>query len=106
MFNSFSQKTVSLTDITRIKHTINTLNRNADLLQHKLNQQKQLDLNDEIIKDNYRHALEIAWGWEELKSSIDALPEYFIDKSFFMTKAKYGISQSISLIEKARSYLL
>jgi len=97
MFENYSGA-VTLTELTRIKYTIDALRKSETVLQEKLANPALEKYYPAILSDLHRHALEILWGLEQLQQRIRTLPESFFDKYQYLEKNGQGIDR-IKLLE-------
>lgn len=89
------------TELARIRHTIDNLRTNENLLQERL---KKIGISTEceaLQKENLRHAIEIAAGWEQFGRMVGELPNSYIDKLFLSGEVERGLRRSSLLIEMA-----
>ena len=84
---------VTLTELERIRYTMETLKKSESVLEEKLSDPATETYFPTIIPDLHRHALEILWGWEQLYQRICMLPESFFDKYSYREKAGHGIDR-------------
>ena len=92
--NGQLSKTATLNQINRIRETINSLKNSEYQVRLRLDTKEPL-----IRKDNYNHANEIIWGWEQLLKEINSLPDSFIDKSLYEEIASKGIKKTVKLLQ-------
>ncbi len=88
-------------ELTRIRCTIDNLKANENLLRERMNEPRSSSESEELHRDNRRHAVEIAAGWEQLGRMVGGLPESFIDKALFAAEVERGMHRSGLLIEMA-----
>ena len=84
---------VTLTELERIRYTMDALSRSETVLHDKLENPALEQYYPVICADLHRHALEILWGWEQLYRRINMLPESFFDKYSFREKSGQGIDR-------------
>lgn len=66
----------------------------SSLLSGELTVKTRLESRDpNIQKDNYRHACQIKWGWEQLIKEIASLPSDMIDKTRYLKSAHEGLKR-------------
>jgi len=79
----------------------------ASLQSSELKVKARLEsLEKSILKDNYHHAHEIVWGWEQLMKEINALPADCIDKNIHTETAKICLQRSINLLKQCETQYL
>ncbi len=103
MYFPNNNRVITKTELDRIKHTIESLERSTSLLDEKL---LCLSQSSETTKECHNHALEIVWGWEQLLKEIRELPETCIDKSFFEQSALKNLKWAIKLLERTQNQYL
>ncbi len=91
----------ALTELTRIRQTIDNLKASENLRRERLNELENNPESEELHRDNRRHAIEIAAGWEQLGRMVGDLPDSFIDKAFLAAEVERGLRRSSLLIEMA-----
>ena len=88
------------TEMSRVRHTEKMLIKSEGELSEKLGRARaNLDLI--LMKDIQQHALEIHWGWDQLKSFVDGLPESCLDKAVWLEACIDGLARSVRLCEEA-----
>lgn len=91
----------SSTELARIRQTIDNLKASETLRRERLNELENNPESEELHRENRRHAIEIAAGWEQLGRMVRDLPDSFIDKAFFAAEVERGLRRSSLLIEMA-----
>lgn len=91
----------SSNELARIRHTIDDLKANENLRRERLNELENNPESEELHRQNRRHAIEIAAGWEQLGRMVGELPDSFIDKAFLAGEVERGLRRSSLLIEMA-----
>jgi hypothetical protein len=99
--NSQLSKTATITQINRIRETIDSLKNSEYLVRQRLDTDEV-----SIRKDNHNHSNEIIWGWEQLIKEINSLPDSFIDKSFYDEIVRKGLEQAGKLLQKTQDQYL
>ena len=89
---------VTFTEIIRIRHTIDALYESEKSLRDKMCDSGFESFYPAVLSHHHRHALEILWGWEQLRNNVIDLPDSFIDKYSLIETADLGIDR-ITLIE-------
>ena len=70
----------TVTEMSRIRHTITTLiSSEAAVLEKMSNTGEGADVT--LLSDIRHHALEIYWGWQQLKRRVETLPDCFFEKT-------------------------
>jgi hypothetical protein len=81
------------TELSRIRHTKKMLTESEAVLTDKMARaQRGTDLATD--GDIRQQALEIHWGWQQLRSFVDALPDSCIDKQVWLTECTEGVERS------------
>jgi hypothetical protein len=99
--NGQLSKTSTITQINRIRETIDSLNKSENLVRQRLEADEP-----SIRKDNLNHANEIIWGWKQLLKEINSLPESFIDKTFYNEIANENLKRAAKLLRKIQDQYL
>lgn len=83
------------TQLARIREMMTSLISSELMVKARLESQEK-----HIQQDNYHHAYEIIWGWEQLLKEINSLPDTCIDKSIHIEKAKTCFKRAIKLLKQ------
>jgi len=89
------------TQLARIREMMTSLISSELMVKARLESQEK-----HIRQDNYHHAYEIIWGWEQLMKEIRSLPETCIDKSFFTETVRTCFKRAIKLIKQCEAQYL
>lgn len=89
---------ITFTELFRIRHTIEALYESETALRNTLSDPGFESFYPGVISHHHRHALEILWGWEQLRNRVIDLPDSFLDKQCFRETTDLGIDR-ITLIE-------
>ena len=95
--NGQLSKTATITQIYRIRETIDSLKNSEYLVLQRLDTDEV-----SIRKDNHNHANEIIWGWEQLLKEINTLPDNCFDKTFYEEIARNGLIRAAKLLQKTQ----
>ena len=89
------------TQLARIREMMTSLQSSELMVKARLESSENL-----ILKDNYHHAHEIVWGWEQLMNEINALPADCIDKSIYTEIAMICLQRAINLLRQCGTQYL
>ena len=89
------------TQLARIREMMTSLLSSELMVNARLESSKNL-----ILKDNYNHAHEIVWGWEQLMKEITTLPDSCIDKSIHAETAKKCLKRALKLLKQCETQYL
>ncbi len=89
------------TQLARIREMMTSLQSSELMVKTRL-----VSSEKSILKDNYNHAHEIVWGWEQLMNEINALPVDCIDKSIYAETAKICLQRAINLLKQCETQYL
>jgi len=93
------------TEMSRIRHTISMLIRSeAAVLEKMSNTGEGSDVT--LLSDVRHHALEIHWGWQELRRLVETLPDFFFEKTRWLEESVDGLERSTDFCEWAHQKLL
>lgn len=92
------------TEMSRIQHTIAMLIRSeAAVLEKMSNTGEGSDVT--LLSDIRHHALEIYWGWQELKRRVETLPDFFFEKTRWLEESLSGLERTTDFCEwRTRNY--
>ncbi len=88
------------TEISRIRHSIRMLLRNEVSWLEKMSNGSG-DSDCPLVNDIRQHALEINWGWQELRGLVETLPDFFLDKNRWLEESVNGLERSADFCEWA-----
>ena len=92
----FLLRTVTVTEVARIQHTIQSLKESEAELGRKVENLGQLENTDIISRDISQHSREILWGWQQLKRAVERMPNEFFEKTFYLRETDEGINRAES----------
>ncbi|MCH8981264.1 hypothetical protein IH922_04525 [candidate division KSB1 bacterium] len=93
------------TEMSRVRHTITMLIRSeAAVLEKMSNTGEGADIT--LLSDIRHHALEIYWGWQELKRRVETLPDFFFEKTRWLEESVNGLERTTDFCEWAHQKLL
>ncbi|MCH8020990.1 hypothetical protein IH785_14145 [candidate division KSB1 bacterium] len=93
------------TEMSRVRHTITMLIRSeAAVLEKMSNTGEGSDVT--LLSDIRHHALEIYWGWQELKRRVETLPDFFFEKTRWLEESVNGLERTTDFCEWAHQKLL
>ena len=94
----------TVTEISRVRHTIIMLIRSeAAVLEKMSNTGEGADIT--LLSDIRHHALEIYWGWQELKRRVETLPDFFFEKTRWLEESVNGLERTTDFCEWAHQKL-
>ncbi len=89
----------TLTEIIRINHTITALKKSQDELTKKLSLQDYMINRDDLLQ----HALEIDWGWKDLKRFLQTITDSFFEKGTWEKECEQGHSLIVEILQRINS---
>jgi len=93
------------TEMSRVRHTIAMLIRSEVVVLEKMsNTGEGADVT--LLSDIRHHALEIYWGWQELKRLVETLPDFFFEKTRWLEESVNGLERTTDFCEWAHQKLL
>ncbi len=93
------------TEMSRVRHTITMLIRSeAAVLEKMSNTGEGSDVT--LLSDIRHHALEIYWGWQELKRRVETLPDFFFEKTRWLEESVDGLERTTDFCQWAHQKLL
>jgi len=98
------EKSPTATEMSRIRHTITMLiSSEAAVLEKMSNTGEGADLT--LLADIRHHALEIYWGWQQLKRRVETLPDFFFEKTRWLEESVDGLERTTDFCEWAHQRL-
>jgi hypothetical protein len=91
----------TLTEIYRIRQTMEVLKENEKAIVEKLNRllpESDVSQNEDV----HQQVLFMYQSWNELRGRVDLLPDAFIDKYFWLTDIKDGLERCAEYVKKTQ----
>ncbi len=93
------------TEMSRVRHTITMLiSSEAAVLEKMSNTGEGSDIT--LLSDIRYHALEIYWGWQQLKRLVETLPDFFFEKTRWLEESLNGLERTTDFCQWAHQKLL
>ena len=89
----------TLTEIIRINHTITALKKSQDELTKKLSLQDDMINRDDLLQ----HALEIDWGWKDIRRFLQTITDSFFEKGTWEKDCEQGHLRIIEILRYINS---
>jgi len=89
----------TLTEIIRINHTITALKKSQAELLKKLAAEETKKSKDDLLQ----HALEIDWGWKDLRRFLQTITDSFFEKGTWEKECEQGHSLIVKILQRINS---